>query len=270
MKRIFSFILFILFLLFIPVSSFGILYFRPAIGLTGGGTGSLDKIDGTALQDGDGAIVIMDNGGASQIYIYRLEDNAGSLSESSPKVITPDTNAGNKRWLLVTDKSYKDQELVFGNGSWTCDLNDDGNCTGGGGETEADFSTGSYWVQFDAGATSEYAISSLYRVPVGYNQSGASVTYVWSTAESACTVQWCLEYRTAQDSDWAAWSTADCTTDTSTGIDYKNLITDTSLTDFDDVVAGKLLQLRINRDTANDNCTGDARLDSVILTIGVN
>lgn len=78
--------------------------------LTGGGS-CLDGIDaadadgnGTALEDGDGAIVIMDNAGSYEQLIYRLEDYAAAPpAESSPTTITPDANAGNKRWKLTSD-----------------------------------------------------------------------------------------------------------------------------------------------------------------------
>lgn len=78
--------------------------------LTGGGS-CLDGIDaadadgnGTALVDGDGAIVIMDNAGSYEQLIYRLEDYAAAPpAESSPTTITPDANAGNRRWKLTSD-----------------------------------------------------------------------------------------------------------------------------------------------------------------------
>lgn len=69
--------------------------FRGATSLIGGGFGALDTIDGTTLQDGDAALVITDD----KSYILRLdEDNAGA--ENSPLIISPDVNAGNKRWVL--------------------------------------------------------------------------------------------------------------------------------------------------------------------------
>lgn len=64
-------------------------------GLTGGGTGDLDIIDGTILSDGDFAFVIT----GSVFYVYILDDNSGE-AESSPDIISPDSNAGTKRWIL--------------------------------------------------------------------------------------------------------------------------------------------------------------------------
>jgi len=64
--------------------------------LTGGGTGALDAIDGANLNDLDMAIVVT----GSNVYIYSLDADSGA-AESSPNVISPDANAGNKRWILV-------------------------------------------------------------------------------------------------------------------------------------------------------------------------
>ncbi len=68
--------------------------FYAAIVLTGGGTGALDAIDGAALADLDAAIVQTDG----TVYFYHLDATSGA-AESSPDVITPDTNAGTKRWI---------------------------------------------------------------------------------------------------------------------------------------------------------------------------
>ena len=69
--------------------------FFGAVSLTGGGTGALDAIDGTSLKTGDGACVITSSG----FYIFYLSASSGA-SESSPDVISPDANAGSKRWIL--------------------------------------------------------------------------------------------------------------------------------------------------------------------------
>ena len=70
--------------------------FYGATSLIGGGSGALDAIDGAALVDGDGVVVIID--GLS--YFYHLDATSGA-GESSPRIISPDANAGTKRWLLV-------------------------------------------------------------------------------------------------------------------------------------------------------------------------
>jgi hypothetical protein len=68
----------------------------PASSLIGGAEGALDTIDGSNVSDGDHAIVIAD-----LVYFYVLDADSG-LSESSPQVISPDSNAGDKRWVLVS------------------------------------------------------------------------------------------------------------------------------------------------------------------------
>lgn len=74
--------------------------FYPAIALTGGGTGALDAIDGAGLADMDGALVITQAG----TYIYTLDADSGA-AENSPLVISPDANAGTKRWILQFDST---------------------------------------------------------------------------------------------------------------------------------------------------------------------
>lgn len=71
-------------------------YVYGAIGLTGGGTGALDAIDGDDLQDNDSAIVFT----ASAAYMYQLDASSGA-AESAPDVISPDANPGDKRWILL-------------------------------------------------------------------------------------------------------------------------------------------------------------------------
>ena len=63
--------------------------------LTGGGGTALDSIDGAELLDGDIAFVAL----SSYLYVYILKDDATG-AESSPDKITPDANAGDKRWIL--------------------------------------------------------------------------------------------------------------------------------------------------------------------------
>lgn len=67
-----------------------------ATSLTGGAAGALDLIDGTVLADKDSAIGFVQGGG---IYFYVLDADSGA-AESSPSVISPDANAGTKRWIL--------------------------------------------------------------------------------------------------------------------------------------------------------------------------
>ena len=68
-----------------------------AISLTGGATGSLDSIDGDSLNNNDGATVLT----STYAYLYRLNSTSGA-AESSPDIISPDSNAGDKRWILIS------------------------------------------------------------------------------------------------------------------------------------------------------------------------
>jgi len=63
--------------------------------LTGGASNALDSIDGTDLNDGDVGLVFVS--GVMHVYIL---DADSAQAESSPYVISPDTNAGDKRWIL--------------------------------------------------------------------------------------------------------------------------------------------------------------------------
>ena len=93
-----------------------------AYGLTGGGAGSpdLDYFDGDLLADGDIAWVFDDN----FIYHYILDADS-ALSEDSPNVISPDSNAGDKRWILqgmFVKKSKGEVNAIGSIGGGTQDL----------------------------------------------------------------------------------------------------------------------------------------------------
>jgi hypothetical protein len=79
-----------------------------AIALTGGGTGALDKIDGSILNDGDAAIVF--DAVNNEVYKYTLDANSGA-AESSPDVIMPNSNAELKRWHLCDDQSNDNSDI---------------------------------------------------------------------------------------------------------------------------------------------------------------
>jgi len=81
-----------------------------ATSLTGGGSGALDSIDGTSLTDLDSCIVFT----LATVYVYSLDDDSAA-SESSPDVISPDANAGNKRWILVAALGTAGTSLTFTN-----------------------------------------------------------------------------------------------------------------------------------------------------------
>ena len=66
------------------------------IDLIGGGTGAIDKINGSVLNDKDIFVTIKDG----IFYSHWLDDDSGA-GENSPLIISPDLNAGTKRWLLA-------------------------------------------------------------------------------------------------------------------------------------------------------------------------
>jgi len=80
--------------------------------ITGGGATALDGVDGAALVDGNLAFVTY--GGV--FYAYILDDDSGA-TESSPDVIAPDTNPGNKRWILQQVTSIgSDMQILMSKG----------------------------------------------------------------------------------------------------------------------------------------------------------
>ncbi len=101
MKRIILALLLSLLLAFAPLADAKTAYHRTA--LTGGAASALDGIDGASLTDGDFAFVMA----GSVLYTYILNATSGA-AESSPGVIAPDTNAGNKRWILQLSYGYFD------------------------------------------------------------------------------------------------------------------------------------------------------------------
>ena len=70
--------------------------FYGSIARTGGTSGSLDNIDGTNLATGDAAYCVESTG--FRVYYLNAASGAG---ESDDTIISPDANAGNKRWELV-------------------------------------------------------------------------------------------------------------------------------------------------------------------------
>ena len=65
--------------------------------LTGGAADALDYIDGDVLVDKDVAIGCV----SGVFYTYSLDADSAA-AESSPSVVSPATNAGDKRWIQTT------------------------------------------------------------------------------------------------------------------------------------------------------------------------
>lgn len=89
----------VLLILLLAVSAWAVdTNFYPCRALTGpGNTGALDEINGADLSDMDTAAVVVPRGNA---YFYALDADSG-LAESAPDVISPNSSAGLKRWILT-------------------------------------------------------------------------------------------------------------------------------------------------------------------------
>lgn len=96
MKQSMKTILIIMWIVLLPIYGMAANNFYGATALTGGASGALDSIDGTNLATGDGAFVTTSTG----TYFYYLNAASGA-AESSPNVIAPDANGGNKRWIFI-------------------------------------------------------------------------------------------------------------------------------------------------------------------------
>lgn len=85
-------------------------YGYPYIALTGGTDGALDSLDGSLLKNGDFAVVVVPT--TNICYIYTLDEDSAA-AESSPDVISPDSNAGDKRWVLTTFGTSAMSSIAF-------------------------------------------------------------------------------------------------------------------------------------------------------------
>lgn len=108
--------------------------FLGAIDISGGAEGSLDAIDGSELSDTDGGFAI--SAGDLEAGFYTLDADSAE-SQVIPAIMTPDTNAGDKRWKLtkllsIGNKLYEpgttnEFEIIGSNsGDWLMDNKTDG------------------------------------------------------------------------------------------------------------------------------------------------
>jgi len=87
-----------------------------ATGLTGGAATDLDYIDGSSVNDGDFALVMS----GSSFYVYKLDATSGA-TENSPYIISPDSNAGTKRWIQQFVPWVSDTGEMFLKSNWVKD-----------------------------------------------------------------------------------------------------------------------------------------------------
>lgn len=163
--------------------------------LTGGAAGSLDAKDGTALTDGWLAIGFV-NG---VFHVYALDDDSGA-AESSPDVIAPDTNAGNKRWIL--------QYVLFGGyGMFYVDAGAMVPCTTNPAESgTVEFGTNDIdfdYYAFDAGATKE-RVQFKRVMPPEWDLGTIKAKFHWSSdtgSSTGDTVEWAMKAGSLANSD---------------------------------------------------------------------
>lgn len=162
-------------------------------------------------------------------------------------------------------------EVVFGNGAWTCDSNDDGDCIDA---SEANYTSGATWLRFDD-SVDEYAYSVYFKLPNNFS-ANVSLVFAWHAAATADDVEWCFQsrYVTGDGVDWSAWSTADCTVDTAAGTaNYISIFTDGTFSGASSWDDNYLIQMRTYRDAddgGNDTMTGDASLDCLTVKYEVD
>ena len=126
------FLLFILISLMLAIGShaYAATNFFGAITLTGGTSGALDDIDGDDLANADICYVVT----STDFYVYYLNATSGA-GESSPDIISPDDNPGNKRWELIflgdaemadmAQLAVTDGNFIVGNGTtWVAESGD--------------------------------------------------------------------------------------------------------------------------------------------------
>lgn len=103
-----------LFLIILPALCYGSTYkIRAFKYLTGGiDTSYVDGIDGVDLNVGDLGLVIT----STATYFYEV-DNSGD-AESSPDIISPDTNPGSKRWKLRNTYSITEHETTYNHANY--------------------------------------------------------------------------------------------------------------------------------------------------------
>jgi hypothetical protein len=155
-----------------------------ASALTGGASGALDAVDGNLLSDGSKATVVTDG----VTYLYRLDATSGA-AESSPSIISPDSNAGDKRWIL---QGIRAAALQLATGATPTEFSTDGTLGGDsdtavptekavkayvdgvGGLTSGTFSGDLERPQFKYKDTDE-----IYIGPGRYHHNGTSEQFVY-------------------------------------------------------------------------------------------
>ena len=106
------------------------------------GAGSIKYKDGADLANGDMAIV----GGDGLGSFYELNATSAA-AESSPNILAPTTNAGNKRWILKSKPYETDALMAYGGGTAYTQTTLTSACTAVGSATATILVRPGTWVQ---------------------------------------------------------------------------------------------------------------------------
>lgn len=241
-------------------------YVYPAISLIGGTTGALDKIDGTALLDKDGAVVVVQGDG---VYFYALDADSAA-SESSPDIISPDTNAGDKRWILTSRTFISNYENLFIPANAMTPT-----ATNGAAMATTEYATNDInmdYLAFD-GATEEFAEFQL-PMPEKWDRSTIKAKFFWSSATSSTsgdTVEWEIQGGALSNDDAidAALGTAQVISDTllaNNGTDLQVSGATPAITIGGTPALGDLIHFKVSRNVSGtDDMTEDAWLFGVCI-----
>ena len=103
----------------------------------------LQGINGASLADGDAAflITLQDDATYPQMVYFCIIDADSAAAQSVPDVISPTTNAGDKRWLCTASGGFETNDITWGDGTetsitWTWDLS--------AGDPDVQFANGSF------------------------------------------------------------------------------------------------------------------------------
>jgi hypothetical protein len=139
-----------------------------ATSLVGGGVGALDSIDGASLSGGDLCFIVT----SAAKYDYYLSAASGA-AESSPYIISPDTNAGTKRWLLV--KLISQNVDIVSSAIATLTSFGVGDGTDVTLQKRVDVATGYYWYELTRDGTHGTEANDIL---IGYNGAGGDVPWL--------------------------------------------------------------------------------------------
>jgi hypothetical protein len=145
-----------------------------AYGLTGNTQGTLDYLNGNNLIDGEIAFAHY----GDEFYVYKLNAYSGA-SENVPYVISPDTNAGIKRWI-------RQQPItVYYSDALITSISQGSNIPSGPLAHVHIKETGVYWVTGNVYGICSGTNTTLY----GYIKTSATADYASSTLVQTAAMQ---------------------------------------------------------------------------------